>query len=494
VRQVLTGRIADGPSDLVNREVLEPQFRYEAEHLLGWYVLVEKVLLLEYRRMGLLTGPEVGLIGAQLDNVTPASVTPDRDANLSDIAFAVERFVAGQAEVPVAWHVDRSRNDLQACAQLMFGRAELAGCAQTLIACAKTAVQAAARGLAYPMPGYTHLQAAQVVTPGFFLAAMSGHLLHTLRRLLATYDGINLCPLGAGAMAGQELDWDRDLMASLLGFAHLHPHALAAVASRAWALEVAGELATFGTGLSRFITDLMTWGGSATGFIDFPDELAGISSAMPQKRNFPILERIRGKTAHLFSAYVDVTVAQRGTSFSNSVEVGKESCAGLANMFTATRSAILLTDAALSGMTFQADRMRESCADSYLDGFSLANRLTLSRDIPWRTAQVIAGKYITAAIKDGTHPGQADPGGLRQAGRDSGWEIDDPDELLRDAFDPDQSLLRKRSAGSANPDRMRLLLTEQEAQLGSLTAEWERRTEILDSFPARVDRLVRTCE
>jgi argininosuccinate lyase len=494
VRQVLTGRITEGPNDLVNREVLEPQFRYEAEHLLSCYVLVEKVLLLEYRRMGLLTGPQVALIAAQLDNVTPATVTADRDANLSDIAFALERFVVERVgEVPAAWHVDRSRNDLQACAQLMFGRAELVGCAQTLIGCAEAARQAAGRGLTCPMPGYTHLQAAQVVTPGFFLAAMSGHLLHTLRRLLATYDGINVCPLGSGALAGQELDWDRDLMASLLGFAGPHPHALAAVASRAWALEVAGEFATFGIGLSRFVTDLMTWAGSASGFIDFPDELAGISSAMPQKRNFPVLERIRGKTAHLSSAYFDIAVAQRGTSFSNSVEVGKESCAGLAELFGTVRSVLRLTDAALSGMTFQTGRMRQSCTDSYLDGFSLANRLTLERAVPWRTAQVIAGKYITAAIKDGTPPGQGDPARLRQAARDSGFPIDDPDDLLRDVFDPEHSLLRKRSAGSVHPDSMRRLLTEQAAELGALTAEWERRAAVLDSFPARVDGLARTC-
>ncbi|MFD2122944.1 lyase family protein [Streptomyces cirratus] len=63
-----------------------------------------------------------------------------------------------------------------------------------------------------PMPGYTHFQAAQVITPGFHLAAVAEHLLHTQRRLVQTYDGIDACPLGAGAMAGQELPWDRDRM------------------------------------------------------------------------------------------------------------------------------------------------------------------------------------------------------------------------------------------------------------------------------------------
>jgi argininosuccinate lyase len=491
VRQVLTGRIADGPGDLVDREVLGPQFHFEAEHLLRWYVLVEKVLLLEYGRMGLLTGSHMASIATALDSVVPAEIKADREANMSDIAFALECFVAGRlTEVPAAWHVDRSRNDLQACVQLMFGRAELVHSARLLIGCAEAARRLAAHWAAAPMPGYTHMQSAQVVTPGFFVAALTSHILHTLRRLLATYDGINLCPLGAGAMAGQELDWDRDLMASLLGFAGPHPHALAAVASRGWALEIAGEFSTFGVGLGRFVTDLMSWAGSAYGFVDLPDKLAGISSAMPQKRNFPVLERIRGRTAHLTSTYMDMALVQRGASFSNSVEVAKEGGASLAAAFGTFASVLRLTTAVLADMSFLAEPMRQACEASYLDGFSLANRLTLHRGVPWRTAQVIAGTYIAAAIRDGIPPGRADPAALGRAAQDSGWELADPGGLLDGLFDPAGSLLRKRSAGSPHPASMSRLLAEQDAELAALTAEWERRAAVLDCVPARVDRML----
>ncbi|MFH8516804.1 lyase family protein [Streptomyces gelaticus] len=157
-----------------------------------------------------------------------------------------------------AWRVDRSRNDFQACAQLQLGRAQTVETAAELLTCASAVHDLAVRHLDDPMPGYTHLQPAQVITPAFFLVAVCDHLLHTAERLLAWYDGTESSPLGAGAMAGQQLDWDRERLAHLLGFAKSNPHALASVASRGWQLELASECATFGIGMSRF-ADGVPW-------------------------------------------------------------------------------------------------------------------------------------------------------------------------------------------------------------------------------------------
>ncbi len=292
----LTGRIGADPAQLLHEDVLEPQFRYEVEHLLPAYRAIETVLALEYRRMGLITVDEAAAIGRALREIEPSTLAADPAANLSDIAFAIERQIAERVGAPIArWHVDRSRNDLQACAQLMFGRDLLFDIARQLRTFGDQVRRAAGRLTDVPMPGYTHLQPAQVITAGFYLAALSAEVKHALDRLRATYDELNHCSLGAGAMAGQERPWDRPRMARLLGFADVREHALAGVASRAWASEITGELALFGVALSRFVTDLMAWAGGEYGFVDLPDELSGISSAMPQKKNFPVLERIRGE-------------------------------------------------------------------------------------------------------------------------------------------------------------------------------------------------------
>ena len=486
---VLTGRIARTPGAVVSADVLEPQFRYEAEHLLTYYVQVELALLAEYERMTLLDQGQVREIAAVLAEIPADGLVADGGGNMSDIALAVERRVTERLTVPV-WHVDRSRNDLQACAQLMFGRERTLLVLGDLLAAAASARRLAARYTGDVMPGYTHLQAAQVITPGFFVSALSAHLLHSTERLLATYDGLNRCPLGSGALAGQELAWDRDRLAGLLGFAGPEPHALLGVASRAWLLELAGECSTLAVGLSRLMTDLMTWAGSEHGFVELPDELAGISSAMPQKKNYPVLERIRGRTAHLTSWYVDVAMAQRSTPFSNTVEVSKESSAQLAGATTTMRSALRLLTEVLDKLEFRTDRTRDRCAEEYLGGFSLANRLTLEARVPWRVAQVIAGQYVVAALAAGHDAATADGALLRAIAEQHGHRVANAERLLRDAFHPESELDRRRSAGSAHPAEVIRLLAAQDRQHTELADAVAARRATLDAVQPRIHDVV----
>ena len=136
--------------------------------------------------------------------------------------------------------------------------------------------------------------------------------------------------------------------------------------------EITGELALFGVTLSRFVTDLMAWASGEYGFLDLPDELSGISSAMPQKKNFPVLERIRGKTGHLVAAHVDLLFGLRNTPYATGrgVQGGDRAvhgaCAGLATV-------VAVGTAVVAGVPFDAERMRSACEREYLGGFTLAN-------------------------------------------------------------------------------------------------------------------------
>ncbi|GAA0928093.1 lyase family protein [Streptomyces rhizosphaericus] len=472
----VTGRIDGVPSDIWHEEVLAPQFAYEVEHLLGHYLAIEKVLLLEYVRMGLVDAAGAAGIGARLDSLTPDAVRADPKENMSDISFAVERHVLSGPVPPFhAWHVDRSRNDLQVCAQLMCARENLTAVAADLLSLGRAATSLAARYADVPMPGYTHAQAAQIISPGFHLTALAAETTATLRGMLHTYDEVDTCPLGSGTMAGQELAWDRVRMAELLGFSRVQPHALVAVASRGWTMAISGDLARYAVTLSRFATDLMAWGGSGFGFLELPDELSGISAAMPQKRNFPVLERIRGRCAHVAGCAADIAAGQRNTAYTNTVEVSKEAGGHLRTQFDAMRSVLRLTRAVIAGAAFSADRMREACAGEYLGGFTLANQLTLECGIPWRTAQVISGRYIKRALEKGLRPAVPDGSLLATLCADAGYEVARTDALLVAAFDVDEGLRAKRSAGSAHPDEVRAMLADQDGEFAKLTEEWSRR-------------------
>jgi argininosuccinate lyase len=484
----MSGRLSRGPSQHLLEDVLQPQLEFDKKYMLPYYLLVELVLLEEYERLGVLTSEQREELSQLLKNIDSTSLTADPNTNMSDVSLAIEQWVQRRLSAPVpAWHVDRSRNDAQATAHALAAREWFADAADVMISVGEAAHRLAAATTELPMPGYTHLQAAQVITPGFYFSALAQHVLRTLKRWLRTYDDNDLSALGAGSMSGQELAWDRQRMATSLGFTGPIPHALTAVASRSLALEMSAEFSISAVDLSRFVTDLMTWGGNEYGLIELPDELSGISASMPQKKNYPIFERIRGKLAHLNASAVDVAIGQYAAPYSNTVEVSKESTANLHNIVETARTALRLLALVLENLQFRPDRMYEVCRREYLGGFALANSLTIQDGIPWREAQVIVGRYITDAAAAGVAPHPGNPRLLIEIADRRGFHVSDAAQRLGDAFDVRNGIFGKRSSGSTNPTAVTELLTWQADELRVLQRQWSDRRQRRETARSLLD-------
>ncbi|HEY1352207.1 MAG TPA: lyase family protein [Ktedonobacteraceae bacterium] len=461
-QETLTGRVQAVPGEILDEEVLQQQFAYELQHLLPYYLHIEQAFLLEYLRLDLLSGEAVQEIRQILEQVNAQTLQADRQANLSDILFAIERCVEGQLTVPAAnWHIDRSRNDIQATAQLMFARERLLRIIERLLTFSAAVAVLAERQRDLPLPGYTHYQAAQILSAGFYLAALNEQLGKTQQRLLTLLDEINECPLGSGAMAGLELAWDRQRLAQLLGFARPVRHALVGVASKEWLLHIAGELSTCSVALSRFVTDLITWGSSEYQLIDLPDALSGISSAMPQKKNFPVLERIRGKTAHISAYYLDFVLAQRNTPYTNLVETAKEGGSNFFAMTQTMETLLTLFTTVIQQLAFRPERLAELCARDFFGGFALANLLTLRAHIPVRQAQVLAGRYIVAMLGQGRLPYDVDLPCLQALCHEQGSGLSIEEQTLRQVFSTQYNLQARHTTGSTNPHEVAALLALQ---------------------------------
>ncbi|MFC7723113.1 lyase family protein [Nonomuraea recticatena] len=434
-----TGRIRQAPASLLERTVLNSRFDWEVQHLLRHYQWIEMVQTEEYVRMGVLD-PDMGeRIRGAVAGLSAEEVAAEHGTTMSDTLFAMER--ALYARIPAqatAWHVDRSRNDVQACAQLMFGRERLLGVAETVRGLADAAVLAASGHTGSIMPGHTQHQWAQAITLGFYLAALAEAATTAAESLHALYDGINLSPLGAGALAGLELPWDRSRMAAALGFHAPQPHALTSVASRGWVLRCAAELSVLGTTVSRFLTDLLWWSGSSCRFIDLPDELAGISSAMPHKRNFPILERIRGMSGHLVGLSFDLMIGQRNTGYTNLVEVSKESTRFLEDLFDTSETMLALLQRVIADLRFHPDRAGKAVNGEPLAAAAVANHLTLENHVPARTAQVIVGSWIAAGAQDDPAPDALSLSSLAVACEEQGYRLRLGEDRLRELLDAEE--------------------------------------------------------
>ncbi|ADY24344.1 lyase family protein [Bacillus paranthracis] len=484
----VTGRIQKSPDEAYIENVLFPQFEFELENYLHHYLNIEKVFLKAYKKMGILTEEEVYEIWESINQIDMESILNISRDNMTDIAFSIERVIEHNLSKPIAkWHIDRSRNDFQACAQLMYARDKWIQLTKKMNSFAQLVMKKAEKYTHTVMPGYTHYQSAQIISVGFYLTAISRHLLKTINKMSNVLDAMNnQCPLGSGAMSGQEYEWDCSQMANDLGFQSYIGHALSGVASREWVLEIAGCISFFSNNMSRFLTDIMHWGSSEYQFIDLPDELTGISSSMPQKRNFPIVERLRGKTSHLLSYHIDFLIGQRNTPYSNLVEVSKEASRNLSTLFNETDSLLDLLILVFENISFKEENMKQRCALEYYGGFTLANILTEKSNIPYRKAQVIAGRFVTKSLESNIVPAEASIQLLNKICTEYGYSNKVLVGELRNVFNVEKALFFKTTQGSTNPKAVEEILKSQQLEREELCREFYT---IMNKIGNRIDML-----
>ncbi|MGI9155667.1 MAG: lyase family protein [Marmoricola sp.] len=315
-----------------------------------------------------------------------------------------EGFLAEQVgeEVAGRLHTGRSRNDMKATVAAMRLRATVESLVSELTRLQGVGLARARRYQSTVMPIYTHGQAAMPITYGHYLCAVCVALHREVVALRQVVDGMTVCPMGAGAVAGSDLPIDEQLVAALLGFERGPVSSIDSVASRDTVLRGLGAAAGAAILLSRVAADLQAWSTAEFGMVRFHDRLVGGSSAMPQKRNAFLLEHVRAKPAGVIGAWSATASAMSAAPFTNSIEVGTEAMAHAWPGFEAARTTVQLTQSLLLGAIPQPERMHERCVSGQTAATSLANEL-VSAGVAFRAAHHLVAKASVAALDDGVH-------------------------------------------------------------------------------------------
>ncbi|MEK8145283.1 hypothetical protein NKH18_39655 [Streptomyces sp. M10(2022)] len=279
-------------------------------------------------------------------------------------------------------------------------------------------------------------------------------------------------------------------MARLLGFQRAQPVALTGVASRGWVAEVTADMGVLGVALSRFATDLLTWGAVSSASSTCRTSCA--ESPRPcRRRRISRYWNASGAVRRTCRPTTSTRCSASGTPLHQPRGGGQGGRANLATAYTTMRSVLRLFTEVVGRLTFRADRMRAACEREYLGGFALANALTLQEGVPWRRAQVVAGAYIVAAMEAGLSPDKPDADLLRRVAGERGFTLADPDAALGAVRDIDAGLRRPASAGSAHPDATAAVLRDQEGEYERLRAQWDLRAARVSGGLAETDGLLR---
>ncbi len=346
-------------------------------------------------KQGIIPAATAEAIRAELDRIRERIESGDFEYRvaLEDIHMHIESaLIAALGAEGARVHSARSRNDQVALDIRLYLRDRIDELAAGLREFQKALVQRAAADDDAILPGFTHLQHAQVVLFAHHLLAYVEMFDRDRERLLDCRKRLNVMPLGSGALAGSTLPIDREFVCAELGFDRVSRNSMDAVADRDFAMELLSVLAIFGVHVSRLSEDLILWCSQEFGFVELDDAFCTGSSLMPQKKNPDVAELSRGKCARICGDLVALLTLCKGLplTYNRDLQEDKE------RIFDAldTVSMILkVYPPMIATMTIRRDRMREAASDPALMATDLAEKL-VELGVPFRDAHHRVGAFV----------------------------------------------------------------------------------------------------
>ena len=302
-----------------------------------------------------------------------------------DVHMNIEAALRDRIGAPAGrLHTARSRNDQCALDERLWMRRKLADIGAALSRLIDTLAQQASLHADWAMPGYTHLQRAQPVTVGHHLLAHAEAFARDAERLLDIQRRMDVCPLGAGALAGTTLAIDRDKVARLLGFSRISANSLDAVGDRDHLVEALAAAALGGVHLSRVGEELVLFTSAEFGFVRLPDAFTTGSSLMPQKKNPDMAELIRGKSGRVIGDLVALLVVLKGLplAYNKDMQEDKEP---LFDALGTWHDVLIVTADMLARTAWQKPALKQALDRGFLLATDLADAL-VAAGVPFRTA------------------------------------------------------------------------------------------------------------
>lgn len=295
-------------------------------------------------------------------------------------------------------HTGRSRNDQVVTDLKLFLKNSLSIISSHLLQLIETLVERAATEIDVILPGYTHLQKAQPIRWSQFLLSHAVALTRDSERLGEVKGRINVLPLGSGALAGNALGIDRELLCRELDFASISLNSMDAVSERDFVVEFLSAATLLMIHLSKMAEDLIIYSTSEFGFLTLSDAYSTGSSLMPQKKNPDSLELIRSKAGRVFGRLAAILMVLKGlpSTYNKDLQEDKEAVFDVVDTLNAV---LQVATGVISTLQINKESMERALSPEML-ATDLALYL-VRKGMPFRQAHVASGKAVQLAETKG---------------------------------------------------------------------------------------------
>ncbi|NFJ86760.1 argininosuccinate lyase [Clostridium botulinum] len=300
-------------------------------------------------------------------------------------------------------HTGRSRNDQVALDMKLYAKKST----EEVIECLKELMDSLIKvgnENNYIMPGYTHLQRAQVVTFRYHLLAYFEMFKRDEKRLENALEILNESPLGSGALAGSTYSIDREYTAKLLGFRKPIDNFLDGVSDRDYIIELISKFSIIMMHLSRLSEELILWSSSEFRFIQIGDAYSTGSSIMPQKKNPDGAELIRGKTGRVYGDLISILTVMKSLplAYNKDMQEDKEPFFDAKDTVI---SCLKVMEGIISTLKVNKENLMKSVKKGFLNATEAADYL-VNKGMAFRDAHKVIGEIViycedkNAAIED----------------------------------------------------------------------------------------------
>jgi argininosuccinate lyase len=453
------GRFESGPSEVFERFSGSLDFD---RRLIDADIRGSQAFARALEQAGILSVSEREKIVGTFEQIRAEAANPEFFAGAADEdvhTLVIRKLKERAGAVADKIHTGRSRNEQvsldtrlwlkEECERMRGG---LGGVMRALVAMAEKYPDAV-------IPGYTHMRRAQAVLWPHYLLAYFEMFARDCERFEAAKGHADVLPLGSGALAGSGFPFDREAIATDLGFGSITRNSMDVSGDRDFALDFLYACTVAMIHLSRLAEDWILYSSEEFGWLELGDGVTSGSSLMPQKKNPDSLELIRGKSGRVTGCLTSLLVTMKGLpmTYNRDMQEDKQPLFEAADQ---TAGSLEMARVVVESAKLNPSRPQAAAAESWVVATDLAEALA-RRGTPFHQAHQIVGRFVLESVHREKKPADWTAQEMQAFAPEFGPE-------LAALLDPKKGMESRNIAGGTGPAAVREALARAREMLSGI--------------------------